>query len=129
MIANFPAPPGSEIGIGPLQLRAYGLMIALGVLAAVWLFGRRLEEKRAGTRDDATAIAAGGHERPWHWCVSISSLIVIPTSSPAENNSGLLSHVQLSRSRRSCCWTSLFRALTPTYARNSDRRSPIFSVR
>ncbi len=57
MIANFPAPPGSEIGIGPLQLRAYGLMIALGVLAAVWLFGRRLEEKRAGTRDDATAIA------------------------------------------------------------------------
>ena len=56
MIASFPAPPGSEIGLGPLQLRAYGLMIALGVLAAVWLFGKRLEEKRLGTRDDATAI-------------------------------------------------------------------------
>jgi prolipoprotein diacylglyceryl transferase len=35
----------------------YGLMIALGVVAAVWLFGRRLEERGVGTRDDASAIA------------------------------------------------------------------------
>ena len=31
-------------------------MIALGVVAAVWLFGRRLEERDIGTRDDANAI-------------------------------------------------------------------------
>jgi prolipoprotein diacylglyceryl transferase len=57
VIATFPAPPGTEIGVGPLQLRAYGLMIALGVIAAVWLFGRRLEQKGIGTREDATAIS------------------------------------------------------------------------
>ena len=39
-------------------------MIALGVVAAVWLFGRRLEEKGIGTREDANtigiwAVAAG----------------------------------------------------------------------
>jgi prolipoprotein diacylglyceryl transferase len=33
------------------------LAIALGVIAAVWLFGRRLEERHAGTKDDASAIA------------------------------------------------------------------------
>ena len=32
-------------------------MIALGVIAAVWLFGRRLEQKSLGTRDDAASIA------------------------------------------------------------------------
>ena len=57
LLATFPAPPDSSISIGPLDLRAYGLMIALGVMAAVWLFGRRLEERGIGTSDDATAIA------------------------------------------------------------------------
>ena len=33
------------------------MAIALGVIAAVWLFGRRLEEREAGTKDDASAIA------------------------------------------------------------------------
>ena len=33
------------------------MAIALGVIAAVWLFGRRLEEREIGTRDDASAIA------------------------------------------------------------------------
>ena len=46
--------------IGPLSLNAYGLMIALGVIAGVWLFGRRLEQKGIGTRDDANAIAIWG---------------------------------------------------------------------
>ena len=32
-------------------------MIALGVIAAVWLTGRRLEASGAGTRDDASAMA------------------------------------------------------------------------
>ena len=43
--------------IGPLSIHAYGLMIALGVIAAVWLTGRRLEASGAGTRDDASAMA------------------------------------------------------------------------
>jgi prolipoprotein diacylglyceryl transferase len=57
VIAAFPAPPGSSISIGPLDLRAYGLMIALGVIVAVWLLGKRFEARRVGTSDDASAIA------------------------------------------------------------------------
>ena len=57
MLASFPSPPANTIEIGPLSLNIYGLMIALGVVAAVWLFGRRLEERQVGTRDDASAIA------------------------------------------------------------------------
>jgi len=57
MLASFPSPPVNTIELGPLSLNIYGLMIALGVVAAVWLFGRRLEEREVGTRDDASAIA------------------------------------------------------------------------
>ncbi len=57
MIASLPSPSFNSIDIGPLSLNLYGLMIALGVIAAVWLFGRRLEERQIGTRDDASAIA------------------------------------------------------------------------
>ncbi len=60
VLANFPEPPGKQISIGPLNLRAYGLMIAFGVIAAVWLFGRLLESERIGTRDDAGAMAMWG---------------------------------------------------------------------
>src|SRR4051794_41955161 len=34
----------------------YGLMIAIGVLAGVWLLGRQLEDSGLGTRDDASSI-------------------------------------------------------------------------
>ena len=57
MIASIPSPSFNSIDIGPFSLNLYGLMIALGVVAAVWLFGRRLEERRIGTRDDASSIA------------------------------------------------------------------------
>ncbi len=57
MIATIPSPSFNSIDIGPLSLNLYGLMIALGVVAAVWMFGRRLEEREVGTRDDASAIA------------------------------------------------------------------------
>ncbi len=57
MLASIPSPGSGAIAIGPLQLRAYGLMIALGVLAAVWLTGRRFEERGIGTREDAAGIA------------------------------------------------------------------------
>ncbi len=57
MPATIPSPSFNSIDIGPLSLNLYGLMIALGVVAAVWLFGRRLEEREIGTRDDASSIA------------------------------------------------------------------------
>jgi prolipoprotein diacylglyceryl transferase len=56
VIASIPSPSFNSIDIGPLSLNIYGLCIALGVVAAVWLFGRRLEERGVGTRDDASAI-------------------------------------------------------------------------
>lgn len=58
--ASIPSPSGSGISIGPLNLRMYGLMIALGVIAAVWLCGRLFEEKGVGTKDDAGSIAMWG---------------------------------------------------------------------
>jgi prolipoprotein diacylglyceryl transferase len=57
MLASIPSPSSGTLSVGPLELNMYGLMIALGVVAAVWLFGRRLEERGIGTRDDASAIA------------------------------------------------------------------------
>ncbi|MAT05992.1 MAG: prolipoprotein diacylglyceryl transferase [Acidimicrobiaceae bacterium] len=57
LLASIPSPPSGSISIGPLDLRAYGLMIALGVIAAVWLCGRLLEQEGAGTTDDVSAIA------------------------------------------------------------------------
>ena len=56
VLASLPSPSFNSIDIGPLSLNIYGLMIALGVVAAVWLFGRRLEERGAGTTDDASSI-------------------------------------------------------------------------
>jgi len=57
VIASIPSPPSGSLHIGPLALNAYGLMIALGVLAAAWLCGRRFEEKGIGTREDVNAVA------------------------------------------------------------------------
>lgn len=57
MLASIPSPSINTIDIGPLSLNLYGLMIALGVIAAVWLFGKRLEEREVGTKDDASSIA------------------------------------------------------------------------
>jgi prolipoprotein diacylglyceryl transferase len=55
--ASIPSPSSGALTIGPLSIHAYGLMIALGVITAVWLLGRRLESKGQGTREDASAIA------------------------------------------------------------------------
>ena len=41
VLASFASPSSNAIHIGDLQLRAYGLMIALGVFAAVWLSQKR----------------------------------------------------------------------------------------
>jgi prolipoprotein diacylglyceryl transferase len=45
------------LDLGPLTLNAYGAMIALGVVAAVWLGGKRLVQRGIGTTDDMSAIA------------------------------------------------------------------------
>jgi phosphatidylglycerol---prolipoprotein diacylglyceryl transferase len=60
VLATLPAPPGSQFEIGPLNLRAYGLMIGLGVVAGVYLLGHEFEAKRVGTRDDASSISMWG---------------------------------------------------------------------
>jgi prolipoprotein diacylglyceryl transferase len=57
MIASIPSPSSGALTIGPLSIHAYGLMIALGVIAAVWLTGKRLEKSGAGTREDASSMA------------------------------------------------------------------------
>ena len=56
LIASIPSPPGKSIGIGPLQMRAYGLAIAVGVLVAVWIAQRRYA-RRGGDPEALTAIA------------------------------------------------------------------------
>ncbi len=41
VLAYIPSPPTNGISIGSLRLHVYGLMIALGIVAAVWLAQRR----------------------------------------------------------------------------------------
>ena len=60
LVASIPSPSQSYLEIGPLSLRAYGLMIALGVIAAIWLSQVRWEA-RGGNRDDINSLAV--------WCV------------------------------------------------------------
>jgi prolipoprotein diacylglyceryl transferase len=57
LLASIPSPGSNAIHIGSLQLRAYGLMIALGVLAAVWLTQKRFVQLGVGTAEDVAHIA------------------------------------------------------------------------
>jgi len=56
LLAAIPSPSSNEIVLGPLHLRAYGLMIAIGVIVAVWIAQRRWQA-RGGDPDDITTIA------------------------------------------------------------------------
>ena len=56
VLAAIPSPGNGSIEIGPLTFRAYGFMIALGVLAAVWLVSRRFGQ-RGFNPDHATGLA------------------------------------------------------------------------
>ena len=60
VVASIPSPSDGTLNIGPLRIHAYGLMIALGIVAGVWLMGRRFEARGIATRDDASAIAIWG---------------------------------------------------------------------
>ena len=55
-LGSIPSPPFQDLSIGPLEFRMYGLMIALGVLAAV-LIARRRWEARGGDPEDITTLA------------------------------------------------------------------------
>ena len=56
LLASIPSPGTSSISLGPLTLRAYGLMIAIGVYVGVEL-GRRRWEARGGDGEDIMRIA------------------------------------------------------------------------
>ena len=58
-LAAIPSPGVGSVSLGPLRFQAYGLMIALGVLAAVWLAKRRWES-RSGDPEQITLIALWG---------------------------------------------------------------------
>jgi prolipoprotein diacylglyceryl transferase len=57
LLGVIPSPSSGSIYLGPLRLNAYGLMIAIGVIAAVRIAGRRAENKGAGTTEDISSIA------------------------------------------------------------------------
>jgi prolipoprotein diacylglyceryl transferase len=56
ILASIPSPSDNAIKIGGLELRAYGLAIALGVIAAIWI-ARRRWAARGGDPDDISRIA------------------------------------------------------------------------
>ena len=57
LVASIPSPSSGSIELGPLRLNAYGLMIALGVVVAVRIAGRRAESRGVGNVDDLSSIA------------------------------------------------------------------------
>ncbi len=59
MLASIPSPGRNVIEIGPVDLRVYGLAIAAGVLASVWITQRRWAA-RGGDPDAISRIAMWG---------------------------------------------------------------------
>ncbi len=59
-LAYLPSPPSSGLSIGPLELRVYGLAIAVGIVVAIRIVGRILEQEKIGTLDDAVSIGMWG---------------------------------------------------------------------
>lgn len=45
MIASIPSPDVGTLSLGPLNLRLYGLMVALGVIAGAYIAGRALQRR------------------------------------------------------------------------------------
>lgn len=60
LLASIPSPSSNAIEIGPLAFRAYGLMIAFGVIAAVVISQRRFVASGGGTTDHMTTVAMWG---------------------------------------------------------------------
>jgi prolipoprotein diacylglyceryl transferase len=59
VLASIPSPSSGDIEVGPLELHAYGLMLLLGILAAVWLTGIRWT-RRGGDWDLVLRVAMWG---------------------------------------------------------------------
>ncbi|MEY2609956.1 MAG: hypothetical protein RLZZ128_605 [Actinomycetota bacterium] len=57
LLSYIPSPGSGSIHLGPLQLRAYGLMIALGVIIAVRIWGKRLALIGVGGSEEANNVA------------------------------------------------------------------------
>ena len=55
IFASIPSPGDNAFHVGPLQVRAYGVVIAVGVVVAVG-FARRRWAARGGDPDDITAL-------------------------------------------------------------------------
>ncbi len=55
--ASIPSPSTGTLNIGPLRLNAYGLMIAIGVIVAVRIAGKRGETRGIATMEDFSSIA------------------------------------------------------------------------
>jgi len=55
-MASLPSPSSGVLELGPLSLRAYGLCIALGALAAIWFASSR-QDRRGGPRGLVESIA------------------------------------------------------------------------
>ena len=58
-LAYLPSPPANGVSVGALQLHVYGLLIAAGVVAAVWLAQRRFEA-RGGQPGTMARLAVWG---------------------------------------------------------------------
>jgi prolipoprotein diacylglyceryl transferase len=59
LLASIPSPSSGEVHVGGVALHAYGVMLLLGILAAVWLTGRRWT-RRGGDWDLVFRVAMWG---------------------------------------------------------------------
>ncbi|MEY2966727.1 MAG: hypothetical protein RLY50_777, partial [Actinomycetota bacterium] len=57
LLATIPSPSSGSLEIFGLKLNAYGLMIALGVIVAVRIAGRRAERMGSGGVEEFSSIA------------------------------------------------------------------------
>ena len=57
LLSSIPSPSSGALSLGSLKLNAYGLMIAIGVIVAVRIAGRRAEKFGVATIEDFSSIA------------------------------------------------------------------------
>ncbi|MGH2996264.1 MAG: prolipoprotein diacylglyceryl transferase [Gaiellaceae bacterium] len=59
LLASIPSPSSGELELGPIAIHAYGLMLLLGIAAAIWLTGVRWT-RRGGDWDLVFRVAVWG---------------------------------------------------------------------
>ena len=60
MFASIPSPSWSSLSIGPIELRVYGFLIAVGVVLAIRRLGSGLERDKTGGSEAAASIGMWG---------------------------------------------------------------------